>query len=232
MNFNFDEVSEISNSRKRLTGNQIHEVTFDGCEARDIQGVQDASKVYKVLDIKFHNDEGTFTDTLWPLKESDMQDTPNSFGGLNPSNYKQVMYKILHLIDAVNPELGKLIRLPKDDPKKKNLSITANSITEAWDQLRQLAIKTTEPGIGHKTKIKLLDKVKKNAQGEEMHEAQFPGFYLSYTKDGRLYMSTNFIGDGVYWTTKELNKMKTASTAKPTTTEEKTESSLDFNMDI
>lgn len=227
MNFSFNEISEISsNSRKQLEGNKIHEVTFDGCELRDIQGVQDASKVFKVLDIKFSNEEGVFTDTVWEPKDTDMQDTPNSFGGMNPSNMKQMMFKFKHLIDAVNPELGKAMSLPKDDPNHKEFNISN------WDSLRKFMVQATENNKGAKTKIKLLSRTRKNQDGTERQEAQFPGFFLSYSRDGKLYMSSNFIGNNIFFTNKELNRIKNSQTAAPTTVEKENKASEDFNFDF
>ena len=59
MNYSFEETAGASQStvRKLFDGNAIYDVTFDGCEARDIQGVQDTTKVFHVLDIKFSNDD-------------------------------------------------------------------------------------------------------------------------------------------------------------------------------
>lgn len=198
MNFNFNETAGISQSstRKTLEGNKIHEVKFDGCEARDIQGVQDPSKVYHVLDIKFSNDEGYFTHTIWEPRDSDMEDTQGSFGP-TPSNVKSMMLTLKHLIDAVNPELGKQI-----DKKEKSLNASS------WETLRQAMVKATEPGKGTITKIKLVKR--KNG------EASFPGFVASYNRQGQLYMRTNFIGNNIFFTNKELEAIKKQEAAKPT----------------
>lgn len=224
MNFGFNETSELGVQRKQLEGNKIHEVTFDGCEMRDIQGVQDASKVFKVLDIKFSNDEGYFTDTIWEPRDNDDQDTPNSFGGFNPSNVKMMMAKFQHLIDAVNPELSAKMRLPKTDPNHKDLSASS------WDGLRKLMVEATKPGIGKKTMIKLMDRVRKDQNGNERHESQFPGYFLSYNREGKQYMNTSFIGNAIYWTSKELTRIENAKKATPTPVAS-TDNSVDDDVD-
>ena len=219
MNYNFDETAGISQSsvRKLLEGNAIYDVTFDGCEARDIQGVQDPSKVFHVLDIKFHNDDGIYTHTIFEPNPEDAIDRQGPFGP-QPSNIKSMMLLFKHLIDAVNPELGKAI-----DNKEKNLNTTS------WDALRKLMIQSTESGKGSKTKIKLI----KNNKGV----ATFP-FFANYNKEGRLYMSTNFIGNNVFFTNKELDKIAKASEAKPTSSANldtftaPAAVSDDFNFDI
>ena len=197
MNFDFESTAGVSQSstRKPLEGNMIHDVIFDGCEARDFTGAQDSSKQFHVLEIKFHNDNGYFTHTIWEPREEDLKDREGAFG-MQPSNFKVMMYTLKHLIDAVNPELGKKI-----DNKEVKLS------AESWDALRKAMVENTTPGIGVSTKIKLI----KNNKGEAM----FP-YFLNYNKDGKLYMTTNFIGNGVFFTTKELDKIKKANTAQPT----------------
>lgn len=199
-NFDFGMTVGASQSttRKQLEGNQIYDVKFDGCEARDFAGTQDPSRNFRVLEIKFSNDEGYFTDTVWEPTEQDAQDTPSTYG-TNPSRVKAMMLKFKHLIDAVNPELA-----AKIDKGEQKLN------APSWDALRQLMVKATTPGIGKETKIKLV----KNSKGE----ATFPGFFANYNRAGNIYMNTNFIGDNIFWTNKELNRINQAAAAKPTTT--------------
>lgn len=195
MNFNFNETAGISqnSAKNKLEGNKIHEVTFDGCEKVDFKDGQ-----FKVLRITFSNNEGEFVHTIFQPDESrDMQDTQGAFGP-QPANYKSMMLLLKHLIDAVNPELGKAI-----DSGKKSINTTS------WDSLRDLMVKATETGKGTKTKIKLF----KNKKGE----AVFPGFLAAYSRTGQLYMTTNCIGNNIFFTAKELKRIQTAETAKPTT---------------
>lgn len=200
MNFNFDATAGISqsNSTTPLVGNKIHDVIFDGCEARDFDGVKDPSAKYSVLEMKFHNEDGSFTHTIWAPKDTDFEDTESQFGK-NPSNVKSMMLLFKHLIDAVNPELGKQI-----DSKEKSLN------APNWNKLRELMVKATESGIGKEISIKLLV----NKKGE----AIFPGFFASYSRKGELYMRTNFIGEKgrLFFSSKELEKIKNAEKATPT----------------
>jgi hypothetical protein len=121
------------------------------------------------------------------------------------------------LIDAVNPKLGKQI-----DAKEKSIG-AAN-----WEDLRTLICKATAPGIGTVTKIKLI----RNNKGE----AIFP-YFAAYSRAGDLYMQTNFIGDQVYFTNKELEKIKKVAAAKPTTMTDlpgtpEVEAVADLNFDL
>ena len=220
MNYSFEETAGASQSsvRKLFDGNAIYDVTFDGCEARDIQGVQDTTKVFHVLDIKFSNDEGIYTHTIFEPAEADMEDRQGPFGP-QPSNVKAMMLLFKHLIDAVNPELGKAI-----DNKEKSLA------TSSWDALRKLMVQATDPGKGTQTKIKLV----KNNKGV----ATFP-FFAAYNKEGKLYMQTNFIGKNIFFTNKELDRIAKATEAKPTdamsldaVSTQPQAASSDFNFDI
>lgn len=200
MKFNgFEDIKENSNNSgvARLAGNEIHTVKFLGCEARDIQGVQDASKVFNVLEIKFSNADGTFTHTIWEPREEDYQDTDNSFGGKNPSNMLSIQYLISHLLNAVCPDW---------DPKIFNLE--APDYHTMWLKLRKAVVEASAAGIGTETKIKLLT----NNKGE----ATFPSFFLSYNRENKPYMRTSFIGKTLVFTEKERNRIKQQTEAKPT----------------
>lgn len=199
--FDFGMTAGVSQNTtlKQFEGNEIYDVTFNGCEARDINGVQDPSKVFKVLDIKFSNKDGVFTDTVWEPRESDYEDRESQYGP-NPSNVKAMMLKFKHLIDTVNPTLAAKIDAGEQSIKAPD-----------WNTLRQIMVKATEPGVGKQTKIKLI----KNNKGE----ATFPSFFANYNKSGVPYMNTNFIGDNIYWTHKELTKIQNAAAAKPTSTD-------------
>ena len=91
-------------------------------------------------------------------------------------------------------------------------------------------VQATDSGKGTQTKIKLV----KNNKGV----ATFP-FFANYNRDGKLYMSTNFIGKNIFFTNKELDKIAKATESKPTTTANldpfdsvatTTSSDFDFNI--
>ena len=143
MNFNFGDTAGTSqNSRKPLLdGNKIHTVVFKGCEARTIEGVKEPGTMYRVLDIKFENADGTFTQTYFEPRDTDAEDKEGTFGK-QPSNIKSMMLFFKHLIDAVNPTLAKEI-----DAKTKSLNFAT------WEDLRAFMVANTASGIGLTTKI-------------------------------------------------------------------------------
>jgi len=227
MNFNFETTAGASQgtSRAVLEGNKIHEVVFKGIFERDIQGVKDASQVYKVLDVKFENENGVFTDTVWEPKGSDGDRREStSFKGeklISPSNIEAMMLKFKHIIDAINPELGEQI-----DNKEKKIG------AKDWTGLKQVMVKATEKGIGKTTNIKLII----NNKGE----VQFPYFANIDKSNGNPIITNNFIGDKLFFSSYEQKKMSTQATAKPTaassfdlgTTASSSQSTEDVDFDL
>lgn len=198
MNFSGKETEGLGVSRPVLEGNKIHTVKFDGIEAVDMKNGE-----LHNLRIKFSNDDGYFNHTIFEPQPGDDQDTEGAFGP-NPSRVKTMMTLLRHLGAAVCPDL-----------------ITAiNSFDEktTWEQIRKKVIEVTTPAIGTETKIKLLKRQRTNVNtGELETEVQFPGFFLSYNREGKLYMKTNFIGKGIYFSDKELTAIKKQETAQPVT---------------
>ena len=83
MNFNFNETAGVSQSQSlpQLKGNAIYEVTFKGCEIREIKGVKHVGEIYNVLDIKYANNDGYYTDTIFEPKKGDQKRQETEIGG-------------------------------------------------------------------------------------------------------------------------------------------------------
>lgn len=202
MNFNFNgsEIANVDASKGQLEGNKIHDVQFDGCEAIELK-----DGTMKVIRIKFSNDEGTFNHIVFEPRDGDDQDTDGMYGK-NPSRIKEMMTLLRHLGAAVCPALVEYIN-------SINGSVT-------WDQIRKKIVEVTTPAIGTKTKIKLLAK-KRNytdpntGEQKERNDAVFPSYFLSYSREGALYMRTKFIGPRLVFTDKELTAIKNQENAKP-----------------
>ena len=198
MNFNFNgsEIANVGASKGQLEGNKIHDVQFDGCEAVELK-----DGTMKVLRIKFSNDEGVFNHTIFEPRDGDDQDTDGMYGK-NPSRIKEMMTLLRHLGAAVCPDLVEYIN-------SINGSVT-------WDQIRKKIVEVTTPAIGTKTKIKLLAKKRTDPNtGAERNDAVFPSYFLSYSREGALYMRTKFIGSRLVFTDKELTAIKNQENAKP-----------------
>jgi len=206
--FNTTAGASQSTSKPRLAGNNIYDVKFDGCEIQDIQGVKDTTAVYKVLKLKFSNEDGTFEHTIFEPRAEDFirreSEFKNKEGKIEkipqPSNVESMMLLFKHAIDSIAPAIAKQI-----DTKEKNLGATN------WDDLRKLVVKILDSGKGTVVRIKLL----KNNKGE----AIFPGFFTGLNREGSAYVRNNFIGSKVAFSTYELQKINSEATAKPTKVE-------------
>ena len=226
MSFSFNTTAGASQSsiKPRLEGNNIHEVKFVGCEIQDIQGVKDPSQVYKVIKLKFENEEGSFEHTVFEPRQEDFVRKENEITTKEgkkekipqTSGVENMMLLFKHVIDAVNPTIAQQI-----DNGTKNLG-AAN-----WDDLRNLVAKILDAGKGVTTTIKLLN----NNKGE----AIFPGFFAGLRKpdpitgESKPYIRNNFIGNKLGFSPYETSRMTTMATAKPTNMSFEPEPSTDLS---
>ncbi|MDA3855090.1 MAG: hypothetical protein PF569_02440 [Candidatus Woesearchaeota archaeon] len=229
--FSFDATAGASQStvKPRLEGNAIYTVKLDSCEIEDIQGVKDPSAVYKVLKIKFSNEDGAFENTVFEPREEDFNRGESKFTNKNgneekipqPSNVESMMLLFKHMIDAFAPTVGKEI-----DEGKKQIA------APDWDKLRVVVKKILDTGKDSESKIKLI----KTKSGE----ARFPGFFAAINREGTVYVRNNFIGTKVAFTPYELTRIQKEKEAVPTNTEElvnkpevegkESDLDLDFNL--
>lgn len=194
-----------STAKSNLVGNNVYEVAFDGCEIKDVVGVKDPTALYRQLILKFSNEDGAFSHTVWEPRPEDFErretDAKSKDGKaikiLQPSNVESMMLLFKHAIDFINPTIAQKI-----DSKELNLG------AKNWEELRIKVAKVLDAGKGAKTKIKLI----KNKAGE----AIFPGYFTGLTRDGVAYVKNNFIGPKVAFTTYEAQKINEAANATPT----------------
>ena len=230
--FSFDATAGTSQStsKPRLAGNDIYTVKLDGAEVQDIQGVKDTSVVYKVLKIKFSNEDGTFEHTVFEPKPDDFKRGETEFKNKNgntekipqPSNVESMMLLFKHIIDGFVPTVAEKI-----DKKEKSIS------AKTWDDLRNTMVKIFEIGKGNENKIKL---IKSNAG-----EARFPSYFAAVSREGVAYVRNNFVGQKVAFSPYELTKITAAATAQPSKVESftpevendsATDTSLDLDWDV
>jgi len=229
--FSFDATAGTSQSttKPRLAGNNIYDVKLDGTEIQDIQGVKEPTAIYKVLKIKFSNDEGSFEHTVFEPKPDDFKRTESEFKNKNgntekipqPSNVESMMLLFKHIIDGFVPEVAALI-----DKKEKTLA------AKDWDALRKLVASILEKGKDRTDKIKLIT----NNAGE----AKFPGYFAGLSREGVCYVRNNFVGPKVAFSAYEITKMTASSTAKitpvedfiPETPQDTQDNGLDLDFEI
>ena len=213
MSFSFNATAGASqnSSKPRLEGNNIHDVKFAGCDIQDIQGVKDPSQVYKVLKLRFENENGYFEHTVFEPRPEDFSRGENEITTKTgkkekipqTSGVENMMLLFKHAIDAINPTIAQQI-----DNGTKSLG-AAN-----WEELRKLVAKILDAGKGVSTQIKLLN----NSKGEPI----FPGYFAGLTKpdpvtgESRAYIRNNFIGGKLAFSAYEKTRITNEANAKPT----------------
>lgn len=210
--FNIGATPAQSTAVSRLAGNAIHTVQFKGVTAEEVG--KEGGEKYSVMKIKFANADGEFTDTIFEPKAEDAIQKDNNYGYKNPSNNDEMMFKLRHLIAAVNPKANEAI-------EKKGGNLTINT----WADLRKFVIDNTTKGIGTEVQIKLVN--------DNKGQPRFPGFVLAFSKAGDLYPRTNFIGAKLAFTAKEQERINNAVSAVPTNmgTAVTSSGSLDLSAD-
>lgn len=197
MNYSIGAGSAQANIITQLPGNKIHTVKWAGAEAKDIES-KASGETFKIISLKFKNEDGVYEDTIFESKPGDDKRVKNQWGYDSPSAVEEMMFKIKHLMAAVNPKVATQI-------EKNGLQVGS------WDELRKFVVDNTKVQIGTETQIKLLSRT----DSKGVTKAHFPGFVLSINKANEVYPKTNFIGAKLAFTAKEQEKINNATTAKP-----------------
>lgn len=201
LNLGFKKNKEdyVSNSLPLLKPYGIYEVAFDGIEDTEVEGKKHPGEKYRILKIKFKNEDGQYPHSLFvPTTEKDAErrSTTNSNGHevQFASNVEEFTLMIGHMLATVCPEaLEKLTKSNKDI---------------SYEQLYQFIKKATDPKIGLKTHIKLV--------GNSNGKAVFPKIASVFEKDGEAVITNNCIGDKLGFNNYELTKKEEFEKAKPT----------------
>lgn len=193
--FNIDNNINVTVSgSKFLSGDAIHEVTFNSIEKVDLGG-------YPVLELRFANDEGEFVERFFEPRAEDAKREANSFGGENPSRVEQLLGKMRSYIAALNPELNEAIEKGTKKFQAKD-----------WEELRSAMIAAVGKKVGTGTLIKLINVKNKNGYTN----AVTPAFPMAISREGRMYLQSAFVGEKTSFNkkeTKDIEARKSAPTA-------------------
>ena len=208
-NFGISTESAVRNSRRPLAPWGIYDVKFVGCEVREFAGKKDPSQSYKVLDIKFENEDGYFNVTNFFPNEGD--DVRRTYEGKNggtvelPSNLETLMAVVAQTAQVLNPSGYE--KMQKASGKFKS-----------FDDVAKALIQITDPVKGTETKLKLIGK---NREGKVV--ADIPRL-LGINKQGEKFVADNYIGSKLFFTdyeeTQRVNYTKATPTKMADTTEE------------
>ena len=186
----------VSTSLPLLKPWEIHDVEFDGFEYATFDGKKDPTAKYEVLKIKFKNDEGQFTHTLFAPKPGDekrpTRKNKNGHEMESPSNVEVFTKTIGHVLNEISPA---------------TLTKLAGKNT-TFEKLCNFLVTETKSKIGTKTKIKLI--------GDKEGKPKFPYLLSVFENGGEAVVTNNCIGQKLGFTSYELDTKKKMETAAPT----------------
>lgn len=214
-NFGISKESAIKTVRPRLKPWNIYDVKFVGCEIREFAGKKDPNVSYKVLDIKFENEEGYFTVTKFFPKPGDDKrlEVATANGGKRElaSNFEELMNVVRQTAEVLNP-----------DGFKKMAELSSKF--KSFDDVAKTLIAITDKVKGCETKIKLVGRTKDNRV-----EAEIPN--ITSVFDGTATITDNYIGSRLFFSDYEEKKREEYLNTKPTDPEKKSEKKAESKKD-
>ena len=199
-NFGISKESAVRNVKPQLKPWNIYDVKFVGCEVREFAGKKNPSETYKVLDIKFENEEGYFTVTKFFPKPGDDKrmeiDAKNGGKRELASNFEELMNIVKQTAEVLNPEGFKTMS-------------ELSSKFKSFDDVAKVMIKVTDKMKGCETKIKLIGRNRDNRV-----VAEIPN--ITSVFDGEAKITDNYIGDKLFFSDYEETQRAAYLNAKPT----------------
>lgn len=199
-NFGISKESAVKTVRPQLKPWNIYDVTFVGCEVREFAGKKNPNETYKVLDIKFENEDGYFTVTKFFPKAGDDQrrevDAKNGGKRELASNFEELMNVVKQTAAVLTPEgFNKMSEL---SPKFKSFDDVAKTLIAITDKVK-----------GSQTKIKLVGRTRDNRVVAEIPT-------ITSVFDGVATITDNYIGSKLFFSDYEEGKRAEYLKSKPT----------------
>lgn len=199
-NFGISKESAVRSAKPQLKPWNIYDVKFIGCEVREFPGKKDPSVTYKVLNIKFENEDGYFTVTKFFPKQGDDKrmelETKNGGKRELASNFEELMNVVKQTAEVLNPEGFK---------KMSELS----SKFKSFDDVAKTLIAITDKVKGCDTKIKLVGRNRNNRI-----VAEIPN--ITSVFDGVATITDNYIGNKLFFSDYEEGKRAEYFNSTPT----------------
>lgn len=216
--FNFGGIANVTGVAKvqrRLKPWDIYKVKFDGARIDEVKGTKDPEAVYRILKVRFVNDEGYYEESIFfPKEDDDVRPTSkikNKDGKEveieRPSSLENTEMFIAQVAAVLNPDMFKKLQQFAVEGKLKDFETVAKFFVE----------KICKPVIGKETNLKLIGK--KDKEGN--YQPRLP-YFTNINKQGELYLADNFLGDKLFFSDYEETQRKQYLSAKPTDMKEKT----------
>lgn len=203
LDFSVDSsVSVVSSSLKQLDPYAIHTVKYVESKTDSFQGKSDPTRTFNVLRVRFSNEDGYYEETIFfpTPQDAERRKFENSDGTTREvaSNWERTKFFMAQVMEILNP-----------DGYKKFCA--ASSQFKSFDDMAAAFIKVLTPAVGKETKLKLMGRTDANGNVRPC----LPNF-VGVNREGKAFVSTNFIGDRVFFTTYEEGKVQQFKNAKPT----------------
>lgn len=206
MNFNtFGDLDAVASGNRRLAPWGIYKVKFVSAKKDSITGKKDTSKTYDVLKIRFEGEDGYYEESVfYPFDDQffERRTFTNRDGGeyQMPSNWERVQAMLAQLGTVLNKE-----------GFEKFQAASRKGAFKSFDDVIKSFVKIMEPAVGKETNLKLVGHTDKNGN----INAVLPKF-VAINKEGKLFVSDNFVGEKLYFSAYEERQKATMENAKPT----------------
>ena len=103
-----NNVSLVNTSKPRLAPWEIHKVKLASVKNEEITGKADPSQKYKLIRVRFENDEGYYEESIFYPTEADSErkqyEAKDGHKYERPSNWERTKYFIYLTLQVLNPE--------------------------------------------------------------------------------------------------------------------------------
>jgi len=209
MAFNFGSLATtqaVSTNRAMLKPWGIYTVKFKGAEKRELPNKSNPDNPWKLLDFKFENESGYYTESIfYPTEESNKRnkyERPDKSSYETPSQFENMMTLIAQIVNAVSPEGFK--KLQEISPKIKS-----------FDEMATYIIKLTEKAIDKETNIKLVGRTLTSGERAGSVLPRSPRV-VALNKQGEVFTCDNFIGENLHFSDYEEGKRNEYLNTVPT----------------
>ena len=217
-----NDVQLTNSSKRRLAPWEIYTVKLTNAEITEVQSKADPTTKFKLIRIRFENDEGYYDESIFfpTEQDSERKTFERDDGGTftQPSNWERTKMFIYISLIALNPE--GLKKFQAASAKFKN-----------FDMMAAAYVKVLTEAIGTEVEIKLGGRKQKDGT----ISAAFPKF-INIGNNGEVYVSSNIIGQNLFFSAYEEKQRTAFKNAKPTvmpdlvseipTTESETDNSM------
>ncbi len=195
----------------RLQAWTINPVVFKGVEEKT--GTSKDGSTWKAIQFKFSGDKGIFEPMFFCPKEGGDKRNSGETDGRKwelPSQIEQLALTIAHVVGTLSPaNYAKLQNVSLDLPKD-------------FDKLVDMVRKALASSVNKSTNIKLV--------ADNRGYAAIPNF-ININKNGEAYISNNWLGENLAFSSYEIKKMEKAKNSKPTEIDEDVTASPDSSSD-